>query len=93
MKVAGIWPENDAFIEKQSYGSKDSRVNIDKDVRSGLSWVTSLFGSSNTLSAKLINYEVVQVANGYHDIFKELFVVENGTSTLPVHCRCAYTLH
>ena len=66
-------------------------MDINEDVRSVLSWFTSLFGGSNTLSAKLINYEVVQMANGYHDIFKELFVSRNGTCQHPsliliAHC-------
>ena len=73
-----MWSEKDAFIEKQMYGSSHSRVKINSDIRNDLSWFQALFGGSNTPSSKLINYEVVQIAKGYHDIFKELFINGNG---------------
>ena len=75
--ITGKWPDNDAFIEKQIYGSEKSRVDIPAYVRNYLSWISTFFGGSTT-SAKLIQYEAVQVTHGFHDIFREVLISDNG---------------
>ena len=66
------------FVEHVKYGSQMSRVNIASQTRKFLSFIQSLFGSPNTPSEKLISYEAIQVANGYHEIFKEIFFPPKG---------------
>ena len=71
-KVCGEWPKEDVFIQHVKYGSEKSRVSISSHTRTLLTWLSKLFEGSNTPSEKLIDYEVVQVASGYHEIFKEV---------------------
>ena len=77
-KVCGQWSEQDFFIQDDKYGSESSRVNIPSKTRSLLTWMSELFEGSNTPSEKLIGYEAIQVANGYHEIFEEQFLPEKG---------------
>ena len=69
-RVCGNSFKKDVFIENVKYGSEKSRVVIHSDLRSLLTWISKLFEGPNTPSGKLIDYEAVQVASGYHDIFK-----------------------
>ena len=78
-KVCGQWSQQDFFIKDVKFGSENSRVNIPSKTRSLLTWMSELFEGSNTPSDKLIAYEAVQVANGYHEIFEELFLPSKGT--------------
>ena len=78
-KVCGEWSEQDFFIEDVKFGSESSRVNIPSKTRSLLTRMSELFEGSNTPSEKLIDYEAIQVASGYHELFVELFLPKKGT--------------
>ena len=80
--MCGDWSKQDYFIEDVKYGSEDSRINIPSQTRNLLTWITELFEGPNTPSEKLIDYEAVEVADGYHEIFKELFLPLKGSHIL-----------
>ena len=84
-KVCGDWSKQDYFIEHVKFGSEDSRINIPSQTRNLLTWITELFEGPNTPSEKLIDYEAVKVADGYHEIFKELFLSLKGTYLFEIY--------
>ena len=43
-----------------------------------MTWISKLFEGPNTPSEKLIDYKAVQVASGYHEIFREVLILSKG---------------
>ena len=77
-KICGEWTKQDVFITHVKYGSEKSRVHIPSKSRSLLTLISNLLEGPGTPSEKLIDYEVVQVASGYHEIFKEVCLPPKG---------------
>ena len=86
-EVCGEWAKEDVFIENVKYGSETSRINIASPIRNLVTWISKLFEGPNTPSEKLIDYEAVQVANGYHEIFCKIFLPSEGNDLLYFHIR------
>ena len=82
--IPGEWSE-DVFVEIKKYGSEKSRINIASHTRNLVTWISKLFEGSNTPSEKLIDYEAVQVASGYHEIFRKVFLPTEGKHLIYAH--------
>ena len=73
----GKWiNKRELFIDHLIYGREEPETNMSGKARNFLSWLTNLFGSSESSNSELINYEVIKVSEGYHEIFQEVFLAD-----------------
>lgn len=69
--------EKEVFIDHLTYGREQPETKVSSKTRNFISWLANLFGSSDTSNSELTNYEVLQVSEGYHQIFQEVFLADS----------------